>query len=71
MSNRSEPRSVRERIEDGMREVGTLLLAFAPLDVGLNGASRDLTVPLLIFLAAGALLFVGAVALERRRVRVR
>lgn len=54
-----------------MREVGTLLIAFAPLDVGLNGASRDLTLPLLIFLVAGALLFVGAVALERRRARVR
>jgi len=66
----SNCKSVRERIEDGMREVGTLLLAFAPLDAALGEGKQDHTLILLLFLFFGTLLFGGALVLEWRRNRV-
>src|SRR6266536_6241889 len=36
MARPSRARSAAERIEDAMREVGTLLIAFTPLDVALS-----------------------------------
>jgi len=68
----SQVKSVAERIEDGMREVGTLLIAFAPLDAALSEgrANGGVLLFLLLLLALGALLFVGALLLERRRTGV-
>src|SRR6185295_13941779 len=65
-------KKARERIEDAMREVGTLLIAFAPLDAALSeGRGQMNTLAfLLLFFGLGSLLFVGAVLLERRRSRV-
>ena len=64
-------KKARERIEDAMREVGTLLIAFAPLDAALSeGRGQMNTLAfLLLFFGLGSLLFVGAVLLERRRSR--
>ncbi len=57
-------RSVRERIEDGMREVGILLIAFAPLDAVLAEPRR---VPLLLlFVLLGIFFFAAAIVLENR-----
>lgn len=65
--DKSEIKKVGERIEDAMREVGVLLIAFAPLDVALNRhAGGDLSY-LLLFLGLGMSLFVGSLILERRR----
>ncbi|MDD5304148.1 MAG: hypothetical protein PHS14_13690 [Elusimicrobia bacterium] len=64
---KSEMKTVWERIEDGQREVGVLLIAFAPLDVALNRHSPGNFNYLLLFLGLGAFLFVGALIQERRR----
>jgi hypothetical protein len=62
-------KSAWERVEDGMREVGTLLIAFAPLDAAFSVASPHLVGLVLLFLCLGALLFVAAMTSERRRTR--
>ncbi len=67
MPDLSELKTVRERIEDAMREVGVLLIAFAPLDVALSEGKGPRLGFLLLFLGLGTLLFVGALVLERRR----
>lgn len=54
-----------------MREVGTLLIAFAPLDVALSEGRIPAFWFLLLFLGLGVSLFAGAIALERKRHRVR
>jgi len=53
-----------------MREVGTLLIAFAALDAALSERKEHVAVFLLLFLGLGALLFIGALVLERRRSHV-
>jgi len=60
-----------------MREVGTLLIAFAPLDAALSERKEHIAGFLLLFLGLGGLLFVGALVLfvgalvlERRRGHV-
>lgn len=65
----ARPTSVRERIQDGMREVGILLLAFAPLDAVL--ADRKQIPLLLLFLLLGLGLFIAAIVLEHRHVHGR
>ncbi|MFI5361523.1 MAG: hypothetical protein ACHQ49_06095 [Elusimicrobiota bacterium] len=67
--DKSEIKQVGERIEDAMREVGVLLIAFAPLDVALNRHSEGDLSYLLLFLGFGTALFVGALILERKRCR--
>ena len=57
-----------ERVEDAMREVGTLLIAFAPLDAALSD-NRTVIRLLLYFLAIGVGLFAGSLWLERKRIR--
>ena len=59
-------KAVQERLEDAMREVGTLLIAFAPLDVAL-AEDRSRTRALLLFLLIGVALFAGSLWLERKR----
>ena len=63
-------KTVQERLEDAMREVGTLLIAFAPLDAAL-AEQRGKTGLLLLFMIVGVLLFLVSVLIERRRSRVR
>jgi len=65
----AERKSVRERIEDAVREVGVLLMAFAPLDAVL--AEPNARPRLLLFLLLGVMLFLLAVMLEQRRTHGR
>ena len=66
--NPPKARTLGTRILDGMREIGVLLMAFAPLDVALNRtALRDGIGVLVAFVGVGALLFVGSLVLEWRR----
>ena len=53
-----------------MREVGTLLIAFAPLDAALAERPGK-TGLLLLFMIVGVLLFMVSLLLERRRSRVK
>jgi hypothetical protein len=59
-------KGVQERLEDAMREVGTLLIAFAPLDAAIAESGRA-SRALLFFLLIGMALFAGSLWLERRR----
>ena len=70
MPDPTDVKSAAHRIEDAMREVGTLLIAFAPLDAALSERREHVAVFLLLFLGLGALLFIGAFVLERRRSNV-
>ena len=64
--DQSPTRSVAERFEEAMREIGVLLIAFAPLEAAFSSGSRALTW-LLLFLLVGLSLFSAAVIFERRR----
>jgi hypothetical protein len=62
----STAKAVAERIEDAIREVGTLLVALAPLDMAF-GADRAHALRYgLIFEVIGVSLFLFALFLERR-----
>jgi hypothetical protein len=61
---------VQERVEDAMREVGTLLIAFAPLDAAIAESRRVSRILLFFFLVVGIVLFGASLWLERRRSRV-
>ena len=63
-------KTVQERVEDAMREVGTLLIAFAPLDAALAESRSVDRVLLFFFLLLGVVLFVASLWLERRTSRV-
>ncbi len=63
-------KTVQERVEDAMREVGTLLIAFAPLDAALAESRSVVRVLLFFFLLLGVVLFVASLWLERRTSRV-
>ena len=63
-------KAVQERVEDAMREVGTLLITFAPLDAALaedSGVARKF----LFFVMVGVVLFAGSLWLERRKTHDR
>ena len=53
-----------DRMQEALREIGVLLMAFAPLEAPL---SRGSTRFLLLYLSVGFVLFVLALALEWRR----
>ena len=55
MPDQASVKSAGERVEDAMREIGTLLIAFAPLDAALNERREHVAVFLLLFLGVGAL----------------
>jgi hypothetical protein len=59
-------KTVQERVEDAMREVGTLLITFAPLDAALAEGS-GVAGKFLSFVIVGVTLFAGSLWLERRR----
>lgn len=63
----SKTKFVRERIEEALREIGVLLLAFTPLDAAVNSAQGHGSGVLLYFFGLGLCLFGGALLLERRR----
>ena len=63
----SDTRSVRERIEEAAREIGLLLMAFAPLDTAVGAAQGQKTGSTLFSALVGLCLFVGAMAMEQRR----
>jgi hypothetical protein len=63
-------KTAQERLEDAMREVGTLLIAFAPLDAAL-AEQRGKTGLLLLFMIVGVLLFIGSLLIERSRSHVK
>ncbi len=64
-------KTAQERLEDAMREVGTLLITFAPLDAALTESHSLARVLLLFsFLLIGVVLFAGSLWLERRRSHV-
>ena len=65
-SNLMKWRLWRHRAEEGVRELGILLIAFAPLDF-VFADSPDLAGAALLFFAVGAILFVLAVESEARR----
>jgi hypothetical protein len=58
---------VRERIEEGVREIGMLTVALAPLDAAFAANPRDRIPATLLLLAYGIVFFVAAVILEERR----
>ena len=59
-------KTAQERVEDAMREVGTLLITFAPLDAAL-AESSGMAGKFLSFVIVGVALFAGSLWLERRR----
>lgn len=59
-------RRARNRVLEGAREVGVLLIAFAPLDAVLI-ESRGARSTLLLFLVLGGFLFAVALIIEWRR----
>ncbi len=58
--------AAKGRLEDAIREVGTLLIAFAPLDAALAEGS-GIAGKFLSFVIVGVTLFAGSLWLERRR----
>jgi hypothetical protein len=60
---------LRERFEDLLREVGTLLLAFAPLDAVLWGERPDRVSLVLTFVLIAISLIVLAFVSETRMLR--
>ena len=70
MRRRSSESLARQRLEELGREIGALLIVFAPLDFALGGVEAAQWWRVLLFLIFGALLFVAAVIAERRRRRV-
>jgi hypothetical protein len=67
MRQNSHHPSIRERVEDVLREVGTLLVAFAPLDVALGGEKTKSWSSMLLFLSLGLLFLIIALVAEQRR----
>jgi hypothetical protein len=65
--NHIEVKEVGERVEEALREIGVLLIAFAPLDVALTSHTAANANYLLLFLGLGIYFFVGALILERIR----
>jgi hypothetical protein len=67
MRQNSNRPSVRERFEDVLREVGTLLIAFAPLDVALGAEKTKSWSSMLLFLSLGLLFLTIALVAEQQR----
>ncbi len=57
---------VAKHIADALREIGVLLIAFAPLDITLSPSHPSPAKYVSIFLVAGILLFAAGVAVEGR-----
>jgi len=64
MEDQSHLKTWRERLEDAVREIGTLFLALAPLDASLSENPGRF---LLFFVVLGASFVAWAILNERRR----
>ena len=64
----SERELISTRLEEAGREIGVLLIAFAPLDLAFAGGAGRIGFAALFFLI-GTLCFIGALQIERRRTR--
>jgi len=64
-------KSPRARLEEAIREIGVLLVALAPLDAAFSERRGASLLGLLLFLTAGATLFVFALWLEGSRHNAR
>jgi hypothetical protein len=71
MSGKSAAPSVKERIEEILREIGVLLFAFAPLDAALGSDRPDRWTIVLLFVTLGLSLIVVSLLSEQRRRRER
>jgi putative exporter of polyketide antibiotics len=71
MNATTPPRQALERIEDAIRESGTLIVALTPLDATFAPNQEDRWLWALILFGSGILLFGVALFLERRRTRDR
>ena len=69
MSTSHRAALLRERLEEISREIGTLLLAFTPLDAVVWSDQRQLGLRLLLFMLSGVLFIVVALLSETRRNR--
>ena len=58
-----------ERVEDLFREIGTLLLAFTPLDAVLWSDRPEQWQLVLTFVVVGVCFVVGPLVTEQRRMR--
>ena len=56
-----------ERFEDALREIATLFVALAPLDVALGARGPHAIIYGLIFVTGGVILFMWALYIERIR----
>ena len=59
--------STRERLEEILREIGTLLVAFAPLDAAFAPDLQRALRLMLLFLIAGIVFIYASLVAERRR----
>jgi hypothetical protein len=69
MDTNSAWAKTRKRMEDFAREVGTLLVAFAPLDAALGTDQPGKWRLMLLFAGTGLLCVAGALIAEHRRER--
>ena len=69
MDSESAWARTRKRIEDFGREVGTLLVAFAPLDAALGSDRPGQWRVMLLFVAAGLSFVGGSLITAHRRER--
>jgi len=60
---------VVQRLEEALREIAVLFIALAPLDVTLGAERSSEFRNGLIFVMIGVMLFLIALAVERRRLR--
>ena len=70
MAGKQSGPTTRERLEEMFREIGTLLITFAPLDAALNEHANR-TSSMLLFSILGLGLAAGAILSEQRRQRDR
>jgi hypothetical protein len=69
MEEAAPTRRPMDRVEDAMREIGTLIIAFAPLDAVYSAESGNRPRSVLLFVLWGLSFFFGALFLEWRRAR--
>jgi hypothetical protein len=62
-------RHLRERSEEVVREIGVLLLVFAPIDLVLSADTQPRRTSMLILALLGAFLLGAALIAEYRRIR--
>lgn len=69
MAENGSTRRALERIEEAAREIATLFVALAPLDVVLGADRPHAFTYGLIFVAVGVILFILTLLTERNRGR--